>query len=940
MAQTIDLKTTTLVVQPSKTVKFANVMGGAQGAGGKNVSFANKEYANVAKTVVLVGQSLKKLNINVRDMKKLMLEEKTFRKEQLARELRRERESRIEKSRGIGRGVKGAAGAAAGATKSLLERLLAPLAGLGQILTGIVGGRAIQELLNTDFVRNAVTGLVNMVRAITDAIGNVPEGLGGKVGNALKRLFQFVGNFVGGSIGRTLQGLDKILKPDGTFKFSLDGIFKLVTGLGGLALTFRYLKNPTRIIKDVGSVLSFLVRGIGGLARMIPKNLRLPGLGGAASAMKGGAGNVINAVKGAPGAIRGGVQSVGDFFTRNRAAVNWGGPPTSTMPRVTRGARAISEYGQGAVQAGLRNTPRALAGGARGLMGGARGLMGGIGGAAKAGFSKIGTRIPILGSLLAGGMEFAESGDVGKAGGAGIGAGLGTAIGAGVGSVIPGAGTLVGGLAGGIIGEFIGKTIGGGVTEMFKGFDFKKVLFEPVMDAFVLVGEAFKPLVDMFLNAFGIGKDGKETGENGFVTALKNVGKVIGIIAKVLIKAIGPLMKVIASTLKYVVKAVTFIIKGVVGAIEMVMSGIVNLIRLIPGQGDFSFGKMLGDLNKMVDGIDTSSWGEFARGGKIFGGKPTGDSIPAFLERGEYVMNRNAVRAIGPDTLNALNFGAFPRFMSGGQILEGAKRIVGLKAGVGDMCAYTTRAALAAAGHPAAEKRTQLGDLDTPRGTAYNGRNFAASFGGSDMGKVITSKSSIKAGDIILWRADRNKGGNINKGAITHVGIAASDGLKTQYDHNRSKGWHLRNHWDSYAGTSWFAGVRLGGSGGSLPADVSPAGSTGGFSGDSRADKSGPSSSSGGGGIFDKISLSPTAGGSSGPGLTMQAGINQATTAIMDLIKPLKEGGFDLGVPLQSAPQMAQQNVGGAAESLMGAADSAGSIMNNLYEMFSAGGNG
>jgi hypothetical protein len=72
----------------------------------------------------------------------------------------------------------------------------------------------------------------------------------------------------------------------------------------------------------------------------------------------------------------------------------------------------------------------------------------------------------------------------------------------------------------------------------------------------------------------------------------------------------------------------------------------------------------------------------------------------------------------------------------------------------------------------------------------------------------------------------------------------------------------------------------------------------------------------------------------------MQAGINQATTAIMDLIKPLKEGGFDLGVPLQSAPQMAQQNVGGAAESLMGAADSAGSIMNNLYEMFSAGGNG
>ena len=937
MAQTIDLKTTTLVVQPSKTVKFANVMGGAQGAGGKNVSFANKEYANVAKTVVLVGQSLKKLNVNVRDMKKLMLEEKTFRKQQLARELRREREARIERSRGGRSGVRGAASAAAGASKSLLEKLLAPLAGLGQILTGIIGGRAIQELLNTDFVRNAVTGLVNMVRAITDAIGNVPEGLGGKVGNALKRLFQFVGNFVGGSIGRTLEGLDKILKPDGTFKFSLDGIFKLVTGLGGLALTFRYLKNPTRIIKDVGSVLSFLVRGIGGLARMIPNKLKLPNLGGAASAIKGGAGNAINAVKGAPGAIRGGVQSVGDFFTRNRAVVNWGGPPTSSMPGVTRGARAISEYGQGAVQAGLRNTPRALAGGAKGLMGGARGLMGGIGGAAKAGFTKIGTRIPILGSLLAGGMEFAQSGDLGKAGGAGVGAGLGTAIGAGIGSVIPGAGTVVGGLAGGIIGEFIGKTIGGGITEMFEGFNIGEVVFKPVMDAFKVVGDALKEPIDMLMKAFGVSKDGVAE-DSGFMKALKTVGKVIGILAKVILKGIAPVMNVIASTLKYAIKVVTSVVGGLaklVGDALGAIGGFLSKIGIpMPG------GDMLSNISSMIDGIDTSDWGKFARGGKIFGGKPTGDSIPAFLERGEYVLNRNAVKAVGPDTLNALNFGAFPRFMSGGQILEGAKKIVGLKAGVGDMCAYTTRAALAAAGHPAAEKRTQLGDLDTPRGTAYNGRNFAASFGGSDMGKVITSKSAIKAGDIILWRADRNKGGNINKGAITHVGIAASDGLKTQYDHNRSKGWHLRNHWDSYAGTSWFAGVRLGGSGGSLPADVSPAGSTGGFGGDAREDKSGPSSSSGGGGIFDNISLSPTAGGSSSPGLTMQAGINQATTMLMDLIKPFKEGGFDLGAPIQSAPQMAQQNVGGAAESLMGAADSAGSIMNNLYEMFSAGGNG
>ena len=57
-----------------------------------------------------------------------------------------------------------------------------------------------------------------------------------------------------------------------------------------------------------------------------------------------------------------------------------------------------------------------------------------------------------------------------------------------------------------------------------------------------------------------------------------------------------------------------------------------------------------------------------ARGGKIFGGKPTGDSVPAYLERGEYVLNRKAVSAIGPSNLDAMNFGMYPRFQSGGQV--------------------------------------------------------------------------------------------------------------------------------------------------------------------------------------------------------------------------------------------------------------------------------
>ena len=197
---------------------------------------------------------------------------------------------------------------------------------------------------------------------------------------------------------------------------------------------------------------------------------------------------------------------------------------------------------------------------------------------------------------------------------------------------------------------------------------------------------------------------------------------------------------------------------------------------------------------------------------------------------GEIVMSKKAVQTYGANNLLAMNKDAggtnVPtmgsiRGFSGGGIIEGAKQVIGQGKGTSNQCANTTRAALAAAGHPAAEKRTQIGDLDTPQGTAYNGRALAASFGGTDMGKVITNKSQIRSGDIILWRADRDKGGAINKGAITHVGIAADDGLKNQYDHNKTNGWHYRPHWHAAAGTSWFAGIRLGESGGSVPSDVS-----------------------------------------------------------------------------------------------------------------------
>jgi len=56
------------------------------------------------------------------------------------------------------------------------------------------------------------------------------------------------------------------------------------------------------------------------------------------------------------------------------------------------------------------------------------------------------------------------------------------------------------------------------------------------------------------------------------------------------------------------------------------------------------------------------------RGGPINVGAPSGDSVPALLERDEYVLNRKAVKTVGRATLDAINFGMAPRFQKGGAV--------------------------------------------------------------------------------------------------------------------------------------------------------------------------------------------------------------------------------------------------------------------------------
>jgi TP901 family phage tail tape measure protein len=54
------------------------------------------------------------------------------------------------------------------------------------------------------------------------------------------------------------------------------------------------------------------------------------------------------------------------------------------------------------------------------------------------------------------------------------------------------------------------------------------------------------------------------------------------------------------------------------------------------------------------------------KGAYINEGKTTGDSVPALLEKGEYVLNRNAVKKVGRQALDKLNYAQAPRFQGGG----------------------------------------------------------------------------------------------------------------------------------------------------------------------------------------------------------------------------------------------------------------------------------
>ncbi len=341
----------------------------------------------------------------------------------------------------------------------------------------------------------------------------------------------------------------------------------------------------------------------------------------------------------------------------------------NTVKNLARGGfGGLTQAGGRILQGGGRviaGTPRAISGAKNLLSGGARVARGG------GAFLK---KVPLIGSLIASGFGAMEANTeemerlraenptlsdeqinerlkdgrlqknknkiVSRSVGAGVGAGTGAVAGGALGSFLGPVGTVIGAAVGSWIGENIGKYLAEGFGAVFGGFNWGET-FAPIMQPLRDLGQQLKDSFSFIMDAFGVGGDGKPAGENGFIPAMQKVGKVIGIIAKFLLKALVPMIQITIKVIQAVVWTLGKVIRGVIEVVKGILWGIwkmaevsLGILKKIPVVGDlinklgdmFS-GKSLDAASAAVDNMDLSlpmgGGGKRSRGG-IGGGNKWG----------------------------------------------------------------------------------------------------------------------------------------------------------------------------------------------------------------------------------------------------------------------------------------------------------------------------
>ncbi|WDS61131.1 hypothetical protein SBM3_00043 [Synechococcus phage S-BM3] len=859
MANTIDVKGAIVNITPTKAVKFDKMMGSTGGASGqgKSAKFSDKgEFKNLGKFVVLVGQSLKKMNVNLLQTKKEItglrkengekltaianaigaqrtelksfaksqkkanktlkdlagkvgtsleldkirnkgaLEDRKERRRDRAERRRSERESALEKGRKAVGAVGSGLGKLAKGGKNFLETIMDFL-GIGgfiaSVVTAFAGYQILKKALNSNFVKNTVKGFMEGMQSLIAGIQAIPEGAFDKIGNALGgiakflggafgktiesigkfidgvpqetlnkfgkffgNVFKFVSAFVGDRFKEVFQGLDKIIDKDGNLKFDLGGIVNLITGIGGLALAYRYIKNPTKIIDDVGSVLGFF-GSIAGKAGAMPgpigkvfsifaergssplKPMYVEVVGGGLGGGLGGGipkGPGLKIAKGMSAARGSGLNTGGSKISRlmqagknagalarpgsiinattGRATRMLGGNKAIDVAKNLKGADA-TKYLRKAVLSGTLTERQALniakskgpnfLKNFRGVL--AQGGNLGRGLATRGGNALAGARQG-FGNFMSG---LGQKGMGLLRGAKGVGQNLlagalalpGNAmnLAKGIGQkAMTFGGSAVGGIKGSLrsLGEGLSNLNPAKALEKIKGGVGSKI--DEIMKAEPLIAaiknlkdpkkmkEILKSTLSRAKPALKGIKDARKAmgpfkipGLDAAIGALTAAIEIfafkqpagnaaLGAIGGILGSAAGTAVGTPGGPPGMFIGAMSGAVLGELAG-RAIARGLGNVLP--PEIGGFTGinGAPLfstAGLSENPEPADGEAPLKKARGGKIFGGRPTGDSVPAYLERGEYVLNRKAVSAIGPSNLDAMNFGAFPRFQSGGQV--------------------------------------------------------------------------------------------------------------------------------------------------------------------------------------------------------------------------------------------------------------------------------
>lgn len=89
--------------------------------------------------------------------------------------------------------------------------------------------------------------------------------------NAMVGFFKFLWNFISTSVGNTLSGLSDMLNSNKSFWERLKGFGTFLVGLGGLLLTFTFLKKPSLLLGGVKFVLKTIWDSVSGLISLLGK---------------------------------------------------------------------------------------------------------------------------------------------------------------------------------------------------------------------------------------------------------------------------------------------------------------------------------------------------------------------------------------------------------------------------------------------------------------------------------------------------------------------------------------------------------------------------------------------------------------------------------------------------------------------------------------------